>query len=199
VALPTTVPTDVLTDIVGNNGDPIPGQYIVVFKDDLIMASSVNAIAAEMAAQYGGAVIQNYEAGLTGFAAQFPVEISAEAVSGLQQDERVAYVEQDVIVSLDPIFDGGTVIDEPVAEISASAVYTSQLAAPWGLDRIDQRLPSLDKNTPIRTRARACASTFLIRGYAPPTVTSVDGSYWALALSGETVPIAMVMAPMWQA
>ncbi len=145
MALPTTVPTDVLTDIVGNNGDPIPGQYIVVFKDDLIMASSVNAIAAEMAAQYGGAVIQNYEAGLTGFAAQFPVEISAEAVSGLQQDERVAYVEQDVIVSLDPIFDGGTVIDEPVAEISASAVYTSQLAAPWGLDRIDQRLPSLDK------------------------------------------------------
>jgi len=145
VALPTTAPTDVLTDIVGNNGDPIPGQYIVVFKDDLIMASSVNAIAAEMAAQYGGAVIQNYEAGLTGFAAQFPVEISAEAVSGLQQDERVAYVEQDVIVSLDPIFDGGTVIDEPVAEISASAVYTSQLAAPWGLDRIDQRLPSLDK------------------------------------------------------
>ena len=113
MALPTTVPTDVLTDIVGNNGDPIPGQYIVVFKDDLIMASSVNAIAAEMAAQYGGAVIQNYEAGLTGFAAQFPVEISAEAVSGLQQDERVAYVEQDVIVSLDPIFDGGTVIDEP--------------------------------------------------------------------------------------
>lgn len=102
---------------------PIPGQYIVVLRDDLVASSSVSAIAAEMAATYGGELLQTYDAALTGFAVKFAEERSAEAVSGLTKDERVELVEQDSTVSI---------ADE-------AATDTTQTGAPWGLDRIDQR------------------------------------------------------------
>lgn len=110
--------------------EPIPGQYIVVLRDDLVASSSVSAIAAEMATTYGGELLQTYDAALTGFAVKFAEGRSADAVSGLLKDERVELVEQDSTVSI---------AEETAAE-------TTQTGAPWGLDRIDQRALPLNSN-----------------------------------------------------
>jgi len=114
-------------DLVQADGPPagtlIPGQYIVVLKDDLVMSASVSAVAAEMAAAYGGELFYTYDAALNGFAITVPLEKSAFAVAGLSQDERVELVEQDTIVA--------------IAE--TDAVDATQTGAPWGLDRINQR------------------------------------------------------------
>jgi len=114
-------------DLVQADGPPagtlIPGQYIVVLKDDLVMSASVSAVAAEMAATYGGELFYTYDAALNGFAITVPLEKSAFAVAGLSQDERVELVEQDTIIA--------------IAE--EDAVDATQTGAPWGLDRINQR------------------------------------------------------------
>lgn len=109
----------------GNNSasDAIAGQYIVVFKDELVTSASVAAIAAEMASTYGGELVQTYDAALNGFAVKFPTETGANAAAALSKDNRVAYVEPDQVVSID---------DE-------NAVDTTQTGATWGLDRLDQR------------------------------------------------------------
>ena len=104
-------------------GELIPGQYIVVLRDDLVGSASVAATAADMAATYGGELLQTYDAALNGFAIKFSEERSAGSVAGLSQDERVELVEQDMTVSL---------AEEEVVE-------TTQTSAPWGLDRIDER------------------------------------------------------------
>lgn len=110
--------------------EPIPGQYIVVLKDDLVASASVSAIAAEMAATYGGELLQTYDAALNGFAVKFSLERSANAVTGLSQDERVELVEQDSTVSI---------ADETM-------VNTTQTGATWGIDRIDQRARPLNSS-----------------------------------------------------
>ena len=110
--------------------EPIPGQYIVVLRDDLVASASVSAIAAEMATTYGGELLQTYDAALNGFAVKFAEARSADAVSSLLKDERVELVEQDSTVSI---------ADETAAD-------TTQTGAPWGLDRIDQRARPLNGN-----------------------------------------------------
>lgn len=104
-------------------GELIANQYIVVLRNDLVNSASVTAIAAEMAATYGGELLYTYEDALNGFAIKFGEERSATGVAGLSQDARVEVLEQDTTVSL---------ADEDVAE-------ATQSGAPWGLDRIDQR------------------------------------------------------------
>lgn len=124
----TTLPTEAVTDTVTYRSEPIPGKYIVVFKADLVLASSVDAVAATLAAQYGGTVSASYDAALTGFAAQFPVETSAAAVAGLQQDERVAYVEQDATITLNPT--RNTITEEVAAPNEEVAAPNEEVAAP---------------------------------------------------------------------
>lgn len=124
----TALPTAAVTDTVTYSSEPIPGKYIVVFKDDLVLASSVDAVAATLAAQYGGAVTESYNAALTGFAAQFPVEISTAAVAGLQQDERVAYVEQDATITLNPT--RNTITEEVAAPNEEVAAPNEEVATP---------------------------------------------------------------------
>ncbi|MCX6047605.1 MAG: S8 family peptidase [Chloroflexi bacterium] len=102
--------------------DLIPGQYIVVLKDELVTSASVSAVAADMAATYGGELLQTYDTALNGFAVKFTAEAGENAAAALGQDNRVAYVEPDRVVSID---------DE-------NAVDTTQSSATWGLDRIDQ-------------------------------------------------------------
>jgi len=127
------------------NGDIIPGQYIVVFKEDQVLASSVAAVSAEMTVEYNGAVVENYDAALAGFAARFPAETSDAAVAALQQDSRVAYVEPDRVITLDPMEEltttvrAETTVAGDTATVGAAAVDTVQVSATWGLDRIDQR------------------------------------------------------------
>jgi subtilisin family serine protease len=106
----------------GQAGDLIPGQYIVVFKDNLVASASVSAIAAEMAATYGGELIQTYDAALNGFAVKFAAEASESAAAALGADSRVAYLEPDRLVTI----------------AAEDAVDTIQTNPTWGLDRIDQ-------------------------------------------------------------
>jgi subtilisin family serine protease len=95
----------------------LPGQYIVVLKDD-VPAATVASIAAGLAGAHGGLTRHIYKRALKGFS----VTLSEEAAAALSQDPRVDYVEEDGLV------------------------YASdtQFSAPWGLDRIDQRDLPLD-------------------------------------------------------
>ncbi|HMN26585.1 MAG TPA: S8 family peptidase [Caldilineaceae bacterium] len=130
----------------------IPGQYIVVFKEEMVLAANASEISAEMAVQYGGELLYTYDAALQGFAAQFPLETSAETVARLQQDERVAYVEPDAIVSISQeskVYQKPPLAAEPVVESASveevksinevSGIDTVQYSPVWGLDRNDQR------------------------------------------------------------
>ena len=93
-----------------DGGDAIPGQYIVVFNDDV---ADPHGKAKEKALKKNGKLKFSYGAALKGFAA----ELSDEAVAELRADPDVAYVEQDQIVTLS----------------------ATQTGATWGIDRIDQR------------------------------------------------------------
>ncbi len=150
-AQPDAAQPDAAQPDAAQSGDIIPGEYIVVLSDELVMASGVTAIAAEMTAQYGGEVTDSYSAALSGFAATFPPAIGEEAAAALQQDPRVAYVVPNRVIKLDP----GEAVTDTVAEgtttavsneVSASAVEAVQTGATWGLDRIDQRALPLDNS-----------------------------------------------------
>jgi subtilisin family serine protease len=92
------------------SAEEIPGQYIVVFNDDV---GDPHGKAKEKAQKAKANVKFSYGSALKGFAA----ELSDEAVAELRADADVAYIEQDQTVSL----------------------QTTQTGATWGIDRIDQR------------------------------------------------------------
>ncbi len=94
----------------------VPGQYIVVFRDDV---RDVPGLARRLAAQHGSSPRYTYTAAIKGFAAQF----SAQAAAALARNPNVAYVEQDQVMR----------------------AITTQLNATWGIDRIDQRALPLSK------------------------------------------------------
>jgi subtilisin family serine protease len=112
-------PSSPLPPVVGLNEAPllmargpegVPGQYIVVFRDDVEDAHGKAKAKAEKAK---GNLKHSYGDALKGFAA----ELSDEAVAELRNDPDVAYIEQDQTVSIN----------------------TTQTGATWGIDRIDQR------------------------------------------------------------
>jgi subtilisin family serine protease len=96
-------------------GDLIPGQYIVVLKDEAVGhgPASARAMADEHARRYGGALGHVYEHALKGYS----VRLDEDQARELARDPRVQYVEQDRLAQ-------GT---------------ATQFPATWGLDRIDQR------------------------------------------------------------
>lgn len=88
---------------------PIPGRYIVVLEAN----ASVDAVASQARAFQGARVRHSFGRGLKGFA----LDASENDAVKLSKDPRVAFIEEDSIVSA---------------------------AATWGLDRIDQRFLPLD-------------------------------------------------------
>ena len=92
--------------------DRIPNQYLVVFNDS-VARIDVPVVAHALAHAHGGAIFSRWSSVIKGFAVTMP-ETAARALSA---DPRVAYVEEN-------------------AQIFLSATQT---AAPWHLDRIDQR------------------------------------------------------------
>ncbi|AKJ01991.1 subtilisin family serine protease [Archangium gephyra] len=93
----------------------IPDEYIVVLREDVkdVALRGSSDVARELVAARGGQVLHTYERALKGFW----VKMSEAQVRELLTDPRVAYVEENGVVS-------------------ASATQTS---ATWGIDRIDQR------------------------------------------------------------
>lgn len=96
---------------------PVPGQYIVVLRNDGRDAASLNY---DLARQSGGQIIHSYTSAIRGFAAR----MSATAAAQLARNPAVAFVEQDQTISLSE---------------AATVPPLVQSAASWGLDRIDQR------------------------------------------------------------
>jgi aqualysin 1 len=89
----------------------IPGQYIVVLKEQ---ASAPSAAKAKTRVRNrGGTVQREYSRVLKGFSAK----LSEAALAEVESDPAVAYVEPDRVITLD----------------------ATQTNATWGLDRIDQR------------------------------------------------------------
>jgi subtilisin family serine protease len=105
-------------DAAAKSGDVIPGQYIVVFRDDV---QNPVAEAHATVGQLGGEMLYTYQHALKGFAARLP----DAAVEALGRNPNIAAVESDGVVS-----------------ISAGGSQASP--ASWGLDRIDQRALPLD-------------------------------------------------------
>jgi len=92
------------------SADVIPGEYIVVFKNEVIDPSGV---AEKLIEKFGAKKRYSYSRALKGFAAQLP----DAAVEALRLEPAVAYIEQDQIVNAIAVQSGAT----------------------WGLDRSDQR------------------------------------------------------------
>jgi subtilisin family serine protease len=96
---------------------PIPGRYIVVFKDN---AASAPAEAASAVRGARGQVLISFSTALRAFTANLP----EYAVAALRMHPGIAFIEQDHTVSLQQV--------------------SPQVPATWGLDRIDQYSRILD-------------------------------------------------------
>ncbi|MEF1307775.1 S8 family serine peptidase, partial [Vibrio owensii] len=111
----------------------IADRYIVVFQQPQMMASNSTEFEQftqqsvdRMSGLYSIQVESVFDHSISGFVAN----LSPEQLKDLRSDPRVDYIEQDRILSLDPI-------------VSADANQTNAI---WGLDRIDQRNLPLDNN-----------------------------------------------------
>lgn len=109
-----------IAPILPGKGETIPGQYIVVLND------GVSARGLDVAASNGVSTEQNYAGAVRGFAAK----LTPAQLAKVSQDPSVKYIEPDAYVH-------ATAIDPPAGGVSSAAAV--QLAAPWGIDRIDQR------------------------------------------------------------
>ncbi|HEY5611332.1 MAG TPA: S8 family serine peptidase, partial [Thermoanaerobaculia bacterium] len=95
---------------VRKSANRIPDQYIVVLNDDV---ADVDAAASDLAQLHRGQKDHVFKHAVKGFS----VRLSEPRALQLAEDPRVAFVEEDAVVTL----------------------TATQTGATWGLDRIDQR------------------------------------------------------------
>ena len=107
------------------SANAVPGSYLVTLKDN---GFSVASNATSLAGRYGASVAATFTSAVHGFSAR----MSAQAARRLAADPSVAFVEQDMVMSID-------------------ATQTNPPS--WGLDRIDQRNRPLDNSYTFPTTA----------------------------------------------
>ena len=106
-----------LPKYISATSEPIPGQYIVTYKDTMDMASNeMDAMSEDLCHSKNGKMMSTYHTVLKGFSAQ----LSHGAAMEISQMDMVAHVEED------------------------SMVHKVSTAATWGQDRVDQRDLPLD-------------------------------------------------------
>jgi serine protease len=113
---------------------PIPGQYIVVLKDTAASLASersklsrVSVVSRDIATKNRTQLVRSYNNVLRGFVAR----ADDKGLARLLADPRVAYVQEDGVVS----------------------IAASQSNATWGIDRIDQRNMPLNQTYTYDTTA----------------------------------------------
>lgn len=128
---------------------PVYGEYIVVLKDNAASlgnersnAPSVASIASTMSRSYGLDVSYTYSHVLRGFV----VKADEKSLVNLLRDNRVAYVEENGVVSIS---------------------QTTQTNATWGLDRVDQRDRPLNGTYVYDTTASNVYSYVIDTGVRP--------------------------------
>lgn len=106
--------------------DPIPGRYLVVFKQQApgvaaLSAAAISATAQSLASAYGATQLSVFDTAIQGFACS----ASEADMLKVASDPRVAFVQQEGRKSVSPL-------------------TAQQVGATWGLDRTDQRDLPLD-------------------------------------------------------
>ena len=131
--------------VVSTSGaEVIPGQYIVVLKDDAPEVAAargrngdaLRAVAQKLATRRSARVGHVYSAALRGFSAS----MSDADARALANDAEVAFVEQDQVVHAD----------------------VTQSGATWGLDRIDERAISPTVNEYSYTNTGAGVTAYIV-------------------------------------
>lgn len=107
----------------------VPGQYIVVLRDD---TPDVGRAAAEIAQRVGGAVGHSYSAALKGFVIRIPQGVASTRLRG---DRRVQFVEQDGIAhAFDHV---AAEIPTGINRTNAELNPTTAAGTGWGVAVID--------------------------------------------------------------
>lgn len=99
----------------------------------------VVATADALTQTYGGTRQQTWSVALKGFL----LNANEATAIAMSEDSRVAFVEEDGVARVDPL---GTPDNDPIVMGAPYNGSGPQLDAPWGLDRIDQRLLPLSRN-----------------------------------------------------
>ncbi len=108
-------------EVIHHEGNSIPGQYIVVYKDGVTPPSDVS-ISTKI-----GKRRRKFNKVINGFAA----ELTLDEVNLIKMEPEVSYIEEDSIVTVEPL--GG------------NTNFSTATIGSWGLDRIDQKDLPMDQ------------------------------------------------------
>ncbi len=134
LATPELQQNEVLAPLVTASADTaLSDQYIVVLKQPMTLSNDPIALqqfteqtVSGLATQHSFEIEKVFNRSLSGFVAT----LSAEQLFQLRSDQQVEFIEQNQVITLDPIF----------------STNANQSNAIWGLDRIDQRDRPLNSN-----------------------------------------------------
>ncbi len=130
--------TPINSEVAPANGERIPGQYIVVLKNDAVAGKTVRDLVDSFETVPGIDMNHKYFNSISGFSG----ELSDEAYSILSNNPAVDYIEEDRWVSLPPFTSQGLCDRKPNHPNCTDGGGgddgdgTSTQSLPWGIDRV---------------------------------------------------------------